>query len=519
MSNLKNNDLGLQIVSVEGLGDKIIFEFNQDVYSSLSTLSPGDIFSIKINGSEIEKVSGWGYSSWKPKELDLNLRQPIHYNDQITISYTASPNGGNIYSLSGDYLLDFDDLTVTNMTSDQIRPKVESVYSYGRFIEMTADEHLHHLWKTNQDNDYLSLFEVQSNQGTLEIESIQTSFFEPNLIGIWLKEPIKAGVSASITLNSEQIERRDYVVQDDYGNDLQPFTNLEINVQPNDSDAPELIHVFLNSYGSLELVFNEDVGYHGFIDGPSSKDFTINVGGVKIENFTGTGWSPSEANIRTLHSSNLPEDVKLNEFIGLSYEKGSYGSLMDKHGNETDSFDIQVKLNTRFAGQISETPNSLIQPQQLLAPIKVNETSFQNAILGSASSDKIVGTGEDEIIYGASSRDRMEGNGGSDAFVFKNFTEFGQKVADIIVDFDSSDSILIDSSLISDGTDIDIAFTRSRKEIVNASKTDVNFIYNITSGHLFFNENGSNTGLGQGGLFVRLLGAPQIFSTSVQLIS
>ena len=50
------------------------------------------------------------------------------------------------------------------------------------------------------------------------------------------------------------------------------------------------------------------------------------------------------------------------------------------------------------------------------------------------------------------------------------------------------------------------------------SKKDIDFLYDEKSGRLYFNENGSKKGFGDGGIFAILKGAPDLSSKSVSFI-
>lgn len=57
-----------------------------------------------------------------------------------------------------------------------------------------------------------------------------------------------------------------------------------------------------------------------------------------------------------------------------------------------------------------------------------------------------------------------------------------------------------------------------RAEVNAAASSNRNFIYNEKNGLLYFNENGKQRGFGDGGEFVKLLGAPEIGKSDLALI-
>lgn len=62
------------------------------------------------------------------------------------------------------------------------------------------------------------------------------------------------------------------------------------------------------------------------------------------------------------------------------------------------------------------------------------------------------------------------------------------------------------------GKPIEIATVSGKKELKEFAGEDKKFIYDKEKGYLYFNENGSENGWGEGGAFVKLLGTPSIKS-------
>ena len=57
-----------------------------------------------------------------------------------------------------------------------------------------------------------------------------------------------------------------------------------------------------------------------------------------------------------------------------------------------------------------------------------------------------------------------------------------------------------------------------RKELGKGSKSKNDFIYEDTKGLLYFNEHAKKKGWGDGGLFVKLQGAPKLGTTDFTII-
>ena len=94
-----------------------------------------------------------------------------------------------------------------------------------------------------------------------------------------------------------------------------------------------------------------------------------------------------------------------------------------------------------------------------------------------------------------------------------------------IIDFDASggDLILIGGSnqWSSLETSATYSIASSKKELKNESRSDTDFIYftKRNKGLMFFNENGTTKGYGEGGPFLNFKGAPDITPQDVQIFT
>ena len=99
-------------------------------------------------------------------------------------------------------------------------------------------------------------------------------------------------------------------------------------------------------------------------------------------------------------------------------------------------------------------------------------------------------------------------------------TEFNKKSADKITNFDPSTGIL---EIDTDSFDIEGSFTfasgKNKKTVKKKlAKLDIDFLYDEQKGGLYFNENGSNKGFGEGGIIVILKGAPDLTTGNLEFI-
>ena len=153
-----------------------------------------------------------------------------------------------------------------------------------------------------------------------------------------------------------------------------------------------------------------------------------------------------------------------------------------------------------------------------------NSVRFQNQqvemlIRGTDKKDKITGSSIGELINGGKGKDVLKGGGGSDGFLF-DAKAFGKKTADKILDFnsDEGDSILVDNEVFDLGKKVKLKTVASKIALKKAFASNKEFVYDVKKGFLYFNENGKEKGWGDGGLFVKLQGAPELGTTDFTII-
>ena len=169
--------------------------------------------------------------------------------------------------------------------------------------------------------------------------------------------------------------------------------------------------------------------------------------------------------------------------------------------------------------QISE--RSIVTKTTLANPITIGNKSYLRAILGTASKDKIKGTAFDEIIAGGASKDILKGHRGADAFVFNTPGGFGNAQMDIIIKFSiyQGDSLVLARNQFSSLESISFHAAPKIKQLKQlASSSDAAILYLEKSGKLFYNENGSDDGFGNGGLFAKLKDVPVLGAANFRIV-
>ena len=150
-----------------------------------------------------------------------------------------------------------------------------------------------------------------------------------------------------------------------------------------------------------------------------------------------------------------------------------------------------------------------------------NNGDFQGyAIQGqSIGRDRVIGSDYHDIIQSGCGRDRLIGGSGSDLFLFGFNDCFGEDGVDIIEDFNprEGDMLGLSKSIFKDLNSLKLATASTRKQLKKLFQNDANVLYMETTGQLFYDENGGNIGMGEGGLFSRLESSPLVQAHNIQL--
>ena len=165
------------------------------------------------------------------------------------------------------------------------------------------------------------------------------------------------------------------------------------------------------------------------------------------------------------------------------------------------------------------TSQDKITTFKLLKPLRFSSREIDSLIVGTKGRDTIIGTSKPEVLAGKEGKDLLRGKKGGDGFLFQGSNRFGKKKldigknrADIIKDFkaEEGDSILLDHKIFGPLNTIHIKPYSSKNKVKKAAKSKNDFVYDDKKGLLYFNENGIDKGWGDGGLFAKLQGAPEL---------
>ncbi|HIK55546.1 MAG TPA: calcium-binding protein [Synechococcales cyanobacterium M55_K2018_004] len=158
----------------------------------------------------------------------------------------------------------------------------------------------------------------------------------------------------------------------------------------------------------------------------------------------------------------------------------------------------------------------------------LNGLAGNDHLSGGAGHDTLIGGDGNDTLAGGSGHDRLMGGSGADSFLYDTNAPFSAAAVgvDTILDFSPThDRIVLDKTTFtaltsSAGPGFSVA---SEFRIVNTTAavatSTARIVYNASTGELYYNQNGSASGLGTGSRFAILLGAPLISSTNVVIRS
>lgn len=147
-------------------------------------------------------------------------------------------------------------------------------------------------------------------------------------------------------------------------------------------------------------------------------------------------------------------------------------------------------------------------------------------IYGNGGNDILNGGMGDDLLNGGAGNDLLTGGAGRDSFLFNSNQSFAAADfgVDRITDFTrGTDKILLDKTSFGNLTTRQIAIV-GKDALVNTNSRRI--VYSRESGRLFFNQNGSASGLGTGAAFALIdsdnnaaTAAPSLASTDFQFVA
>ncbi|PSN15619.1 hypothetical protein C7293_06475 [filamentous cyanobacterium CCT1] len=146
--------------------------------------------------------------------------------------------------------------------------------------------------------------------------------------------------------------------------------------------------------------------------------------------------------------------------------------------------------------------------------LTINGGAGHDRLVGSVNSDTLLGGWGDDTLIGGKGADTLTGNEGSDSFRFDHLAQAGDTITDFVV---ADDQILIRTAGFGGGLNAGAAIS-ANQFVLGAAAADGSdrFIYNNTSGELFFDRDG--TGSHTQVLLATLSGAPTISNADIVVV-
>ncbi|MFN6538962.1 MAG: VCBS domain-containing protein [Nostoc sp. EkiNYC01] len=191
---------------------------------------------------------------------------------------------------------------------------------------------------------------------------------------------------------------------------------------------------------------------------------------------------------------------------------------------------ISVRLTARDTSNatVNDIFNLTVTPLNLTGTANADNltgTASNNVIDGLAGNDNLNGGAGNDTLIGGAGNDILTGGTGADQFLYNTSAAFTTSAVgvDTITDFNRSqgDKIVLDKTTFNAITsNAGTGFSNASEFAVINSDTTIllgittaEIIYNSSNGKLFYNQNGLLAGLGSGGQFATLTGAPSLAAT------
>lgn len=228
-----------------------------------------------------------------------------------------------------------------------------------------------------------------------------------------------------------------------------------------------------------------------------------------IENLILMGSTPINGTGNNLRNTIVGNDLE-NILDGGSDDdtliggKGNDTYIVDSLADRITENGLKTDIDT-VSSSVTWALGSNLENLTLTGTQAINGTGniLANIIIGNTANNILDG--------GVGGRDRLTGGEGADGFQFSTRpARFSVGEADRITDFAPSegDTIRISKSAFRVKTEIsaaaEIIEDLDGAELNRALRVDVPFVYNIASGYLYWNENGSAAGHGKGGIIAIL---------------
>jgi len=242
-------------------------------------------------------------------------------------------------------------------------------------------------------------------------------------------------------------------------------------------------------------------------------------------------------NSKTHESYSVPDELSGSGFVILNessypdynhpavYNTTTHTAIDQGEGSNTSGDWMMLSKYKDAFTSSAESVKSLVSGDDIASfrlsePVEMSDKEISMCIIGTGGKDKIIGGDNSEILIGGGGKNNFTGGDNADGFMFDSNSDFGKKAADKILDFDSDegDHIMLDKKTFGLGKKLKFKSVSGRAEANDVADTKKQIIYDEKKGRLYFNENGSEDGWGDGGYFAKLSGTPELVSNSFMIV-
>jgi len=142
--------------------------------------------------------------------------------------------------------------------------------------------------------------------------------------------------------------------------------------------------------------------------------------------------------------------------------------------------------------------------------------------IGNTLKNTIIGNAGNNVLDGMGATDILTGGAGADTFRFSTKPKFGASTADHLTDFNAAegDRIQISKSAFGLASNATASLTTvsSASALTTSLGSTNTFVYDSSSGNLYWNQNGNKSGFGTGGIFAVLDNNSALTASNFSLI-
>jgi Ca2+-binding RTX toxin-like protein len=286
-----------------------------------------------------------------------------------------------------------------------------------------------------------------------------------------------------------------------FGNDTYIIDSLEDSIEERFNAGTDTVRIRIGGSGLYKLpkhveaaVLEEDVSFS-----VSGNELANSILGNSLNN---TCWGMSGDD----YLSGFEGSDELNGGVGNDFIDGGPGDdlLVGGLGNDyyvvDTSADSVVELIAQGQDLVRATCDYAL-PANIETLVLAGAANISGT--GNSSNNLIQGNTASNILDGGSGVDTLIGLSGSDVFVFSTLSSFSVSKADRITDFTSGeDTIRIGAKAlgVESTNGFTFAATKGFSALTTALRTPTSIVYDSSTGYLYWNQNGSVAGSGQGGI-------------------